>query len=103
MFAVCIFAARGWPWGVSRLLWRFLLLPSGFFACTVLTKEELLAQTTEECRYGALGKSWFTSGKLGAGARRAEPPRTHRRGSTPMHSTALESPGRIEQLHVPQA
>lgn len=46
----------------------FLLLPSGFFACTVLTKESLLAQTTEECSYGALGKSWFMSGKLGAGA-----------------------------------
>lgn len=78
----------------------FLLLPSGFFACKVQTKEDLLAQNTEECCYEALGKSWFTSGKLGAGAGRAEPLRKHQSGSAMMHSTALGSTGRNEQLYI---
>lgn len=70
---------------------------------TVLTKKDLLAQTTEECCYGSLGKSWFTSGKLGAGARQTEPPRAQQCGSTPMHSEAFESTDRNQQIHMPQA
>lgn len=81
-FAVRIFAALRLASGSVSVAQLFLVLPSGFFACTVLTKEGLLAQATEECRYGALGRSWFTWGKLGAGAMRAEPPCKHQRGST---------------------
>lgn len=76
---------------------HFLVLPSGFFACTVLTKEDLLAQTTEECCCGALGKSWFMSGKLGAGAGWAESPwapdalRMHRQERAALHATSMNS------------
>lgn len=82
---------------------HFLVLPSGFFACTVLTKGDLLAQTTEECYCGALGKSWFMSGKLRAGAGRAEPPHARQCGSASMRSAASGSMGRSERLYVPQS
>lgn len=80
----------------------FLLLPSGFFACKVQTKEGLLAQTTEECCCGALGRSWFMCGKGGAGAGRAEPPRTPPSSSALTRSAAPGSAGRNGKIYVPQ-
>lgn len=88
--------------GSISIAQHFLLLHSGFFACKVQTKEDLLAQTTEECCYGALGKSWFVSGKLGAGAGWSESRCAHQSSSALMHAAAPGSMGRNEQLYMPQ-
>lgn len=80
---------------------HFLLLPSGFFACTVPTKKGLLTQAAELCHYGTLGRSWVSSGK-GSQGERDWASLCSPAWLCPMYSAALKSRLRNQQNQLPQ-